>query len=236
VADALPTAPAIRFGSKVGILIHNRVLFDNSRDPIRDQWHTYQRNPSAGLDGLVAATDKVANWPGQVHIALSDLETPYVDSDVNAHVLWSTYLEALDKRNLLAAFSPLAQHLDWFDQHAEEIKPPHRTLERWARHDAQLDYMRRAYDRFCPQTLTERKRWILAVARCSDVLSAMDSKIRAQDKSLPAYMVKYREELLRLGAACLNILAGNKPLEALAEADPVLGPRLIKVLEGIPDR
>jgi hypothetical protein len=235
VADALPTAPAIRFGSKVGILIQNRVLFGASRKPIRDQWHKYQKDPPAGLEALVDTTERVANLPGRAHIVLGDLETPYVASSTDANTLWNQYFEALDKRNLTSAFSPLERHLDWYNRHAVEIEAPHRLLGKWTRHDAQLNYIQRAYDRFHAQTLSERKRWLLAIARCSDILSSTDSKIRKQNKDLPAYAVSHREELLRLGAACLDVLEEKKSLDALSEADPLLGPRLINILQKMSD-
>jgi hypothetical protein len=91
--------------------------------------------------------------------------------------------------------------------------------------------MRRAYDDV--PVSNERERWLLAIARSSDVLSAMDSKIRKQKKETPPYAAKYREKVIRLGFTCLDILADKEPLEALATADPLLGPRLIDILETI---
>jgi hypothetical protein len=239
--ETFPDAPAIRFGSKVGILIRHRTLIDQSNrpkrsdrktlDPIRDQWHNYLQDPAKGADDLVRAIKGVTEQDGGVHIALGDLETPYVNK-VDPNVLWSEYLEALDKAGLLSAFSPLEPHLSWFDKWAVDVQPPHRILEKWTRHDAQLDYIRRAYDDVY-QASNERERWLLAIARSSDVLSAMDSKIRKQKQETPAHAAKYREEVIRLGFTCLDILAGKAPLEALAAADPLLGPRLIDILEAI---
>jgi hypothetical protein len=238
--ETFPEAPAIRFGSKVGILIQNRIL-DNvclhprhpkrkTRDPIRDQWHDYLKNPAKGVDKLLQATEGVLEQGG-VHIALGDLETPYVSSDVDANVLWNKYLKALSDAGLSSEFSPLEPHLSWFDEQALDVQPPHRMLEKWTRHNAQLDHMRRAYDDV--PVSNERERWLLAIARSSDVLSAMDSKIRKQKKETPPYAAKYREKVIRLGFTCLDILADKEPLEALATADPLLGPRLIDILETI---
>jgi hypothetical protein len=235
--ETFSQAPAIRFGSKVGLLIHHRTLIDQSNrpkrpdrktdDPIRDQWHNYLKDPAKGVDDLVLATKGVTEQDGEVHIALGDLETPYVNK-VDANALWSEYLEALDKAGLNSAFSPLEPHLSWFDKWAVDIQPPHRMLEKWTRHDAQLDYMRRAYGDV--PVSNEQERWLLAIARSSDVLSAMDSKIRKQKKETPPHAAKYREEVIKLCFTCLDILAGKKPLEALATADPLLGPRLIDIL------
>jgi len=231
VAGALPMAPAIRFRSKVGILIGNRILFDNCSHPIRRRWHDYQKDPEKGLEPLIQATEKVASLDGRVHIASWDLETPYVGSEIDANILWREYLEALDKKRLTSAFSPLERHLGWFSKQAVEMATPHRLLAKWTRHDAQLDYIRRAYDHPSPRTPSERERWLLAVARCSDVLSVMDSKIQSQNKDLPAHAVTYREGVLELGAACLDsVEETGQSLDTLSMADPLLGPRLAKVL------
>ncbi len=240
--ETFTEAPAIRFGSKVGILIHNRTLIDQSNqpkrpdrktdDPIRDQWHNYLKDPAQGVDDLLRATQGVAEQHGGVHIALGDLETPYVNN-VDANALWSKYLEALGENGLSSAFSPLESQLSWFDEQAVDVQPPHRMLEKWTRHDAQLDYARRAYEDI--QISNPRERWLLAIARSSDVLSAMDSKIRKQKKETPPHAAKHRKEIVKLGFTCLNILEGKEPLQALITADPLLGPRLLDILSSLPD-
>ena len=236
--------PAIRFGSKVGILIHNRILINEylpeghpnreTRDPIRDQWHKYQNKPTReNLDALVQATRSIADQDGQVHITLLDLETPYVGGAKDASILWNEYFEALGKD--VENFSKLEPHLSWFDKQAVDIESPHRMLDKWTRHDAQLDYIRRTYDNIHTKTLDERDRWLLAIARSSDTLSAMDSQIRAQKVDTPGFVAKYRKEVIKLGFTCLNILEGKEPLQALATADPLLGPDLLNILSSLPD-
>lgn len=232
--------PAIKFGSKIGILIYNQVLFgDDVRFPIRDQWHEYQNDPRKKLGALVDATSKVTELKDPVHIVCWDLETPYVpvridkDKRIDADDLWQDYFEALDKRNLLTAFSPLQDHLDWFKEQAVEVsQPPHRLLDKWAHYDPKLDYLRRVYDNLGARTSSERKRWLLAIARSSDILSAMHSQIK-QAQEPDAATARYRKELVRLSNACLDVLEGKASLEALAIADPILGPRLVNLLKDI---
>ena len=217
---------AVRFGSKIGILL-------DTRSPIRKKWHEYQKDPREGLAPLVDATNKVADQNGPVHIVLLDLETPYVESDSNANQLWLDYFDAL-KDDVRKKFSPLKPHLKWFKDRAVDagyIGAPHRTLQKWAVHDIQLKYIQRAYNKIQAENLSKKQRILLAVARDSDVLSVMNSRILVQDEKEPCYK-KNRIEILRLGVACLNILEGKEDsLDSLAKADPVLGPRLIELLQ-----
>ncbi len=242
VRNDLSPVRAIRFGSKIGIL-----LDQNGASPIRKQWHAYQENPAKGLDLLVAATEKVSEQAAPLHLAVWDLEAPYVGSDATAKQLWLDYFEALDKKGLIDAFSPLASHLQWFSDHAVDVEqlggPPHRLLTKWSIHDSQLTYIRRVYHNIPPamfNTLNrperERARKLLAIARGSDNLSVMDSLIRKQEPDTSRYIKKTRGEILKLGLACLNILedilAGRDySLEMLSKADPLLGPRLVKILQ-----
>lgn len=223
-ATDITYGPAIKAGDKIGIFI-------DTQSPLRKAWHIYQDNPDQGLTGLIDATKQIADGTDPIHLTCWDLEAPYVGSEHEANMLWERYFEALEKHNLTPVFSPLKKHLKWLKKQAVKLETPQRILAKWTSHTPQLDYIHRAYYQFENKVLSKQHQYLRAIARSSDVMSAMHSKILTQDSSVSKFNKMYRNDILKLGEACLDILnAKQNSLDKLVEADPILGPKLIKLL------
>lgn len=174
-------APAIKYGSKIGI-----VMKDGLFSPFLLAFQRFQRNPFAadestkGKDPLVYLLDQIEaiGNGNDIVVCPLDIEAPYIGSAFGAKI-YQMFFDGVAKRGLSGVFAHLSDYLGYFEQNAVPSKRPHRILPKWCSYEVQVKYL---MSLAIIKPKTEREKILHSIASASDILSAWERKIGESKK------------------------------------------------------
>lgn len=232
IAEALPGAPSIKHGNKIGIIMRDaefspilKAYFRFQRDPLTASDDTNGKLP---LDNLLDEIEKVGNMPAdKIIIVPIDIEAPFVGSVWGAKI-WEMFFQGIVNRGLKDVFTPLSATLDTYRAKAVKSKRPHRILTKWTSYEVQVRYLMQVA-RLKLDTGLESDMMLASVASCSDILSAWEKKIAEgkktdilDGKDLAGNEVKlpvsYNQDIITVQSTALRALSAGIPfMESLID-------------------
>lgn len=175
------------------------------------------------LEAAMSAIASLAfDGKNEVYVLFLDLEAPLVGSHHGIDV-WRRYFEAIRETNLAQHFIPFKDAATLWRSRAVDIEGSAYPLfarqlgAKWTGLQPQIDYLMRAS--LLPEAKSDREHAALSLVTTSDVLSAMDRKLRRSiwiDGDLGKLEIGYDQTIISVALAVRDALEHRRsPIKSL---------------------